>query len=162
VEQKTGPQLRYTFEYDTLHPEEKLRKFVMDIQEMKSRYEQNLLRIKEIENALCDIEHYMEISSFKNVPEGYKLYRKLAGLRRERRALKSENDILRPAVEYFRTTSTLDKIANVQGDVAKSQEIVDSRVYTVRTDALDEWLKPEEEVKKPVMKLMSIEEAVAE
>ena len=159
---KPGPQLRYTFEYDTLHPENKVKGFVADIRGMLARYDQNLLRIKEIENSLCDIEHYMEISTYKNIREGYRLYRKLAECRRERRALKSENDLLRPVVEYFRSTNVLDKLSNVQGDVAKSQSLVDARVYTVRTDILDEFLDKDEIVGESVLNLMSIEEAIAE
>lgn len=163
VEQKTGPKLRYTFEYDTTQPESKIKDFVMDIRGMVARYETNTTRIKDIENQLSDIEHYMEITSYKNIREGYRLYRKLAELRRERRALKSENDLLRPVKEYFTTTNVLDKLSNVQGDVAKSQSLIDSRVYTVRTDVLDEWMKKDEdEGDKVLNNLISIEEAVAE
>lgn len=140
IEEKPVVTLRYTFDYDTQHPEEKVTKFTSDVREMMSKYDQNIDRIREIEDELSDLEHYMEISSFKPIVPGYKLYRKLAELRRERRGLKSENDLLRPVVTYFRTTNVLDKLGNVQGDVSKMHEIIDSRIYKVRTGILEEWL----------------------
>ena len=165
-ETRVGVTLRYEFEYDTQHPEEKVKGFVMDVKGMISKYNQNVERIKEIENEMSDLEHYMEVTSYKTVPEGYKLYRKLASLRRERRACKSENDLLRPVCEYFRSTNVLDKLSNVQGDVAKAQSLVDTRVYTVRTDVLDEFIKDKKDDKKDVdteniVELPSIEEAYA-
>ena len=144
IEEKPVVTLRYTFDYDTQHPEEKVSKFSSNIREMMSKYDQNIERIKEIEDELSDLEHYMEISSFKSIVPGYRLYRKLAELRRERRGLKSENDLLRPVVTYFRTTNVLDKLGNVQGDVSRMQEVIDSRIYKVRTGVLDEWLGADE------------------
>lgn len=142
--QKPKETLHYDIEYDTMKPADTIRNFVKDIQGMLTRYEGNRARIIEIEAELNDLEHYMEIGNFKNVPEGYKLYRKLAELRRERRACKNENDLLWPVYEHFHATEVLKKLSYVQGAVSSVKDAIDARVYGVRTDILDEWLNPED------------------
>lgn len=140
---KQAHMLHYDVEYDTTKPEETVRTFVGDIKNMLARYEGNKTRIFQIEEELNDLEHYMEIGNFKNVPEGYKLYRKLAELRRERRACKNENFLLKPIYEHFYATEVLNKLSYVQGECTKIKNTIDARAYTVRTDILDEWLEPE-------------------
>ena len=149
ITKKVNPVLHYDLEYDTTHPEETIRTFVADIKEMIAKYEWNKERIREVEAELCDLEHYIEIASFKNVPEGYRLYRKIAELRRERRACKSEIDLLQPIYEYFHATEVLNKLSAVQGNVAKSKYSVDGRCYLVRTEVLDPYLEQKQEAPKP-------------
>lgn len=146
LEPKQSQYLHYTVEYDTMKPEDALRDFVGDVKNMLSRYEANKLRIVEIEAQLCDMEHWIEIAPYQNVPNGYKLYRKLAELRRERRARKNENDLLWPIYEHFHATEVLNKLTRVQGECSKAKGGIDGRTYQVRTDILDEYL----EEKKPV------------
>ena len=134
--------LHYDLDYDFTKPETTLHDFVSSVKDMLARYEGNKTRIFEIEAELNDLEHYMEIGSFKNVPDGYKLYRKLAELRRERRACKNENDLLQPIYEHFHATEVLNRLTIVQGEVTKCKDAIDARVYTVRTDILDEYLNP--------------------
>lgn len=140
---KKNPVLHYDLEYDSMKPEQTIRDFVSNIKGMVSRFESNKARIIEIENELLDVYHYIEISTYKKVPDGYKLYRKMAELRRERRACKNENDLLQPIYEYFHATEVLNKLSHVQGECAKCMEAIDNRTYTVRTDILDEWLEPQ-------------------
>lgn len=134
--------LHYNLEYDSTHPEQVLRDFIGNIRDMMARFEGNQQRLAEIETELVDLEHYIEIVEYQNAPGGYKLYRKLAELRRERRACKNENDLLRPIYEHFHATGVLSKLGLVQGEVAKTREAIDSRVYAVRTDVLDELINP--------------------
>ena len=143
VKTKKNPILHYDLEYDSTKPEQTIRDFVASIKGMVSRYEDNKARIIEIEDELQDIYHYIEISTYKKVPDGYKLYRKMAELRRERRACKNEIDLLWPIYEYFHATEVLNKLSHVQGECAKSKEAIDNRTYTIRTDILDEWLEPQ-------------------
>lgn len=140
-----NPILHYDIEYDSSHPEKTIREFVADIKTMISRFESNKTRIIEIENELLDIYHYIEISSYKTVPAGYKLYRKMAELRRERRACKNENDLLQPIYEYFHATEVLNRLSRVQGECAKCKESIDNRTYMVRTDILDELMEAKKE-----------------
>lgn len=133
----------YTTEYDSLHPEDTIRDFVSNIKAMISKYEYNIQRISEIENETQDLLHYIEMAPNKTVSGGYKLYRKLADLRRERRACKNENDLLQPVYEHFHATEVLNKLGIVQGACRGMKGTIDDRVYTIRTDILDEWLEPE-------------------
>ena len=142
-------QLHYDIEYDTMKPENTIREFSEKIKSMINRYEGNKAKIFEIENELNDLEHYMEIGNFKNVPEGYRLYRKLAELRRERRACKNENDLLWPIYEHFHATEVLNRLTKVQGECSKLKDTIDSRYYAVRTDVLDEWMKTDKEEPLP-------------
>ena len=134
--------LHYNLEYDSTHPEKVLRDFIGNIRDMMARFEGNQQRLAEIETELVDLEHYIEIAGFQSAPNGYKLYKKLANLRRERRACKNENDLLLPIYEHFHATGVLSKLGLVQGEVAKTREAVDARVYAVRTDVLDELINP--------------------
>lgn len=140
---KPNQILHYSIEYDTTHPEETIRKFCSDIREMVTRYEGNKQRLIEIEGEHQDLLHYIEISPFKKVTDGYKLYRKLAELRRERRALKNENDLLQPLYDTFRQPDILNRLSKVQGDVSKVHDAIDGRVYGMRTDILNDWFEPE-------------------
>ena len=150
VPAKKNRILHYDLEYDSTNPEQTLRDFVANTKAMIARFEDNKNRIIEIENELQDLYHYIEISTYKKVPDGYKLYRKMAELRRERRACKNENDLLQPIYEHFHATEVLNKLTYVQGECAKCKEAIDNRFYAARTDILDEWLEPPETTVKVV------------
>ena len=151
---KVNPVLHYNIEYDTTKPEETIRDFVANIKNMLSRYSSNESRIEAIEEEMFDLEHYIEIMSFQNVPNGYKLYRKLAELRKERRACKNENYLLKPVWEHFHATDVLNKLSAVQGNVAKARELTDGRRYLVRTDVLDPFMDPKDDPEKCEIKVM--------
>lgn len=154
---KPNPIMHYNIEYDTTQPEETIRKFCSDIRGMIARYEGNKQRLIEIEGEHQDLLHYIEIAPFKTVPNGYKLYRKLAELRRERRALKNENDLLQPLYETFRQPDILNRLSKVQGDVSKVHEAIDGRVYGMRTDILNDWFEPEKK-EEPGVTVVEAEE----
>lgn len=134
--------LHYDLEYDFTKPESTLHDFVASVKAMISRFEYNKARIIAVEAELVDLYHYIEITPYKNVPDGYKLYRKMAELRRERRACKNENDLLQPIYEHFHATEVLNKLNLVQGECAKCKGAIDARTYTVRTNILDEYMNP--------------------
>lgn len=157
---KPNQILHYSIEYDTTHPEETIRKFCSDIREMVTRYEGNKQRLIEIEGEHQDLLHYIEISPFKKVTDGYKLYRKLAELRRERRALKNENDLLQPLYDTFRQPDILNRLSKVQGDVSKVHDAIDGRVYGMRTDILNDWFEPEKK-DEPGVTVVEAEEPAA-
>lgn len=148
AQRKANPVLHYTVEYDSSKPEETIRNFVSDIRGMVRKFEWNKARITEIETELVDLEHYIEIASYKTVPNGYKLYRKLAELRRERRACKNENELLQPVYEHFHATEALNRLSTVQGECAKVKSAIDSRCYLVRTDILEEFMNPPKPAEK--------------
>ena len=132
--------MHYDVEYDETKPEDTLRNFIGSVKNMLTRYEYDKDRIVAIEAELNDIYHYVEISSYKKVPDGYKIYRKIAELRRERRACKNEIDLLWPVYQHFHATEVLNKLSIVQGECSKTKEAIDGRTYLVKTDTLDEWM----------------------
>ena len=142
IDQKPKHVLHYNIEYDSTHPEETIRKFVSSIKEMVSRYENDKIRIFELEAQEEDLKHSMEILPNQKVSDGYKLYKKMREIRKERRACKNEIDLLQPVYEYFHATEVLNKLSHVQGQCAIAREAIDGRVYSVRTDILDELLEP--------------------
>ena len=135
-----GIELQYHMEYDTLRPEETIRNFVQSIREMLTKYECNLTRIQEIESEIIDLDHYIEVMDYKNVPNGYKLYRKQKDLRVERRKLKNENELLKPVYECFNGNNVINQMTSAQGKVKVAKCNIDCRTYTVRTHVLDEFL----------------------
>lgn len=154
ITKRPVPMLRYDIQYDSLHPEEVMRKFVADVKEMLARYDYVSKRISEIENEMADVEHYMEISPYKTVTQGYKLYRKLAELRKERRACKDEKILLQNVYNRFKESNILNQVSLCQGECAKGKSYIDGQVYNVRTDVLDEWLEKPVEEKETVVKLV--------
>ena len=137
--------LHYDVDYDTTKPEATIKNFVANIRNMLSRYEGNTVRLLAIEEELQDIYHYMEISSNKKVSDGYKIYRDLRNLRRERRICKNENDLLQPIYDYFHATEVLNKLSWVQGECSRAKTVIDGRLYAVKTDILNEWFEPNEQ-----------------
>lgn len=143
ISKKTTPILHSDIDYDTTKPEETLRAFVSDVRKMLARYSENRDRIMQIEAELNDLEHYIELSIFKPVVPGYKLYRRLAALRKERRACKNEIDLLQPIWEHFHATEVLNKISMVQGEVGKTKNSVDNRCYVCRSNIVEEIAEDE-------------------
>ena len=134
------PVLFSSEEYDTLHPESTLRLFCGDIREMISRYEGNKIRFNELENEMQDLLHYIEMAGDKNANAGYKLYKRLAEVRRQRRAYQNEIDLLQPIYDNFKDTDLLNILAEVQGKCGTARKQIDGRAYTVRTDVLDPFI----------------------
>lgn len=134
------PVLFNSEEYDTLHPESTIRLFCGDIREMISRYEGNKERFSELENEMQDLLHYIEMAGDKNANIGYKLYKRLAEIRRKRRACQNEIDLLQPIYDNFKDTDLLTKLADIQGKCSSNRKQIDGRAYTVRTDVLDQFI----------------------
>lgn len=143
-----GQLIKYPVEYDTTNPITKLGGFIFDVERMITRYEKNDLRIQEIEEELYDMEHFVEIAPAQNAAKGYKVYHKMADLRRERRARKNENALLRPIYDYFYKAAVLPRLRSMYGEVYKIKQSIDDRKYSVRTKAIDEFFdKPPKEEK---------------
>ncbi len=125
-------------EYDTLHPEEALKTFCSTIRDILSRYEFDKIRLNELENQMQDLLHYIELTENKNANAGYKLYKQLAIVRRERRVCKNEIDLLQPVYEAFHETGLLNRLSELQGKCRTQKQFIDKRGYAVRTDILNE------------------------
>lgn len=128
-------------EYDTLNPEENIKNFCSFIRQVISRYDNDRNRLSELEAEMQDVLHYTEMSKSKDVLNGYKIYKKLCEIRRERRACKNEIDLLQPIYEMFHGTKELDQLARLQGTCKQIKKTIANKGYSVRTDALDEFIR---------------------
>lgn len=98
-------------------------------------YERNVEVIRRTEEELNDLNHEIELSSNKNMYEGYLLYKQIKDLRTERRRAKEENELLKDMYEYFtgqQGQAFKNKIQQIQGGAAKLREIQERRTYTPR------------------------------
>lgn len=135
------PVLHSEEEYDSLHPEETLKNFCSKVREMVSRYDADREELSRLENEMQDLLHYMEMSKNKNANEGFKLYKKLREVRKQRRIRKNEIELLRPVYEMFTETKILDQMGNLQGQCKSIKQSIDNRGYFVRTDTLSEFIE---------------------
>ena len=127
-------------EYDTLKPESKISKFCADVREMISQYEYDKERLVELDNQVQDILHYIELTENKNANAGYKLYKQLTEVRRERRRCKNEIDLLQPVYDAFHNTDILNRLSEVQGRCRNAKQFIDGRGYSIRTDVLNDFM----------------------
>lgn len=135
------PILFGTDEYDTLNPEENIKNFCAFIRQAISRYEGDKDRLSELDSQMQDVLHFIEMSKDKDVQHGYKLYKKLCEIRRERRACKNEIDLLYPVYEAFHGTKLLDQLGSVQGNCKQAKKTITNKGYSIRTDVLDEFIR---------------------
>lgn len=104
-------------------------------QDVIRNYERNLEDIKRIEDELNDLSHEIELSSPKNMYQGYLLYKSIRELRIERRRCKEENELMKDMYEYFKGQqgqAFKNKIQQIQGNAAKLRETQEKRTYTPR------------------------------
>lgn len=135
------PVLYSDEEYDTLHPDETFRNFCAAVRTMLSRYEVHKERLEKLEAQMQDLLHFIEMGKNKNAKDGFILYQKLCEVRRERRIIKNEIDLLQPIYNNFHDTSLLDHLGNIQGECHTVKQLIDRKGYSVRTDILDNFFK---------------------
>lgn len=102
-------------------------------------YEYNYQRIGELDDLKSDLEHEVEWSNY-NVVEGYKAYKELQNMFRERRERKNENDSLKPLYDLFESKKKLiDQLNQKVGECRKNDEALSRRKYhpRVKTEIKD-------------------------
>ena len=81
--------------------------------------------------------HYIELHEDMNASEGYKTYRKLAEVRRERRVCKNENELLLPIYTFIQQNPKfINELATVLGRTRTAREAINKRMYSARTDVI--------------------------
>lgn len=139
VAQKTVSFTSESKEYDTLNSEDAVKTFCEFIRTVISRYEENQRRQSEAETMELDIEHCIELAPKLTEKEKKMLYSKLTEVLQERRACKSENEILQPLYSYFVDKTLLNKLSQLQGTVSNIKDIISNRQYACRTNILDDF-----------------------
>lgn len=124
-------------EYDTLHPEETFKAFCASIRQMLAKYDSDKEELAAAEAQMQDLLHFIEMTKDKNANAGYKLYKQLCEVRRHRRRLKNEIDLLQPVYDAFHETSFLTRLTDIQGRCGSVKQIINNKGYTVRTDILE-------------------------
>ena len=124
-------------EYDPLQAIDTICEFSRFLRDVVSRYEENDRIRVECENKSNDLLHYIELHGDMNASEGYKAYKKLAEVRRERRCCKNENELLTPLYTFIQqNTKAINELATVLGRCRNIKEIIDKRTYCARTDII--------------------------
>ena len=139
--QETAPmlavRLRREAAYDTMKPEEALGSFLKFIREAQARYKEDVRLVAEYQLQQQDLEHYAEMADDLGRTDACVFYRKLRDIRRARRAVKNESQMLEPLMAFLdRNADTIKQLERVLGDVRAKKEHLDGLAYTAKTDIL--------------------------
>lgn len=124
-------------DYDTLYPVDALASFLAFCRDVVERVDGNARVIDESNDETQDIMHYIELSEDLGVVAGYKAHVKLRSIRRARRDAKNENELLSPLYDFLTGTEFMQSLQRVLGATRARQEVIQKRVYGVRTDVLE-------------------------
>ena len=128
-------------EYDTMHPEDIVKNYVNSVKLMLERYQYDKSQYILYEQKMQDLLHYIEMTADKNANFGFKLYKQLAEIRRQRRIYKNEMDLLQPVYDEYSDNAKFSMLTKLLGDCRFAKQSIDNRVYAVRTDTLDPFFK---------------------
>lgn len=98
-------------------------------------YERNLNIIKQSEEELNDLYHEAELSSPKDMYQGYLIYKAIRETRIRRRTAKEENELLKDMHEYLTSQqgqAFKSKIQSIQGNSVKLRTTQERRTYQPR------------------------------
>lgn len=126
-------------DYDTLNSIEQIKTFCEFGRRIVSKYENNVQQQEQSELEENDIRHCMELAPKLTEKEKKFLYSKLTEVLQERRACKSENEILQPLYDYLKDKTLLNKLSQIQGIMASTKDIITNRRYSCRTSVLDNF-----------------------
>jgi len=124
-------------DYDQTNALDTICEFNQFLREVVSRYESNERIRVECDQKSSDLLHYIELHDDMNASDGYKTYKKLAEVRRERRVCKNENELLAPLYSYIQQNpKAINELTAVLGRCRAAKEAIDRRIYSARTDII--------------------------
>lgn len=124
-------------EYDVLQTESALKSFLDFSREVTPRYNAAIDRGAELDKETQDVLHLMELGEDMNASKGYKAYKILATIRRERRVCKNEAELLEPIVRFITDNQqTIKQLEQVLGKTRTVKQTIANRSYAMRTDAV--------------------------
>jgi len=103
------------------------------IRDLPKRYEENANEIKNIEKQITDYLHYIELVDL-NASEGFRAYKELQAIQKERRRLKDDNELLKhiyPALKSLR--NNLSQFDKAIGGIRKTKRHLEKRTYRCRS-----------------------------
>lgn len=119
-------------------PAQRLSEFLQFARDVKARYENDLILLDQYNAEQNDMLHYIELLDL-NAANGYRAYKRLSEIRRERRNCKEEIEILEPLYVFFgKSNATFDELQKVLGECRRTSAAIENRVYTARTKVIDD------------------------
>lgn len=126
-------------EYDTLGPEKTISDFLKFCKDASERYNGNIAELQELESMQQDIMHYAELTDNLDRKGANHVYKRLRDVRRRRRIIKNESELLEPVIQWMNANSPAVKLLErTLGDVRHKQSVIDNRLYTTKTDVMEE------------------------
>ncbi|MEK4305878.1 hypothetical protein [Oceanobacillus sp. FSL K6-0251] len=103
------------------------------IRDIPKQYNANADRIRELERERIDLLHLIELVDL-NAREGYKVYKELQSLQKERRKMKDENELLKHVIQSFSNMKgQLKHLDKAIGDIRNEKINLDKRSYRCRS-----------------------------
>lgn len=128
---------RSVADYDTTRAVEVLSSFNRFLIEVVSRYEGNIRVIADCDRKSNDLLHFIELREDMNAAEGYKAYRKLTDVRRERRVCKNENELLNAVYTFIQQNPRfVSELNSVTGKTRAAKDSIERKIYSARTDVI--------------------------
>lgn len=126
-------------DYDTLSPEMQISQFLIFCKDAKNRIMGNAYALQENDDKTQDLMHFAELHDNLNCRDGNELYKKIREVRRERRLLKNETELLAPIEGWIdRNQTALKDLEKILGATRTRAEVIAKRMYMTKTDVLDE------------------------
>ena len=125
-------------EYDTLHPETAISDFLAFCKAVQERQNGNEAELQELDDMSQDILHYAELTDNLDRVGGNMVYRRLREVRRKRREIKNESELLDPVCQWLKSNQqSLKSLERALGDVRHKQEVINNRQYMTRTNVME-------------------------
>ena len=100
-------------------------------------YPENYDKIGELDKQLCDIQHEIEFTPL-DIQRGFRLAKKMQDVRKERRALKDENELLKPLYDFLNQGSNQafkNGFSNALQRAKQREKALPERTYGPRSEA---------------------------
>lgn len=125
--------------FDVLNVEETLREFNSFLRNVIVFYENNKKQREKAEAQELDLEHCIALSGTLSEKEKRMIFRRMTEALQTRRDCKDQNEILQPLYNYISDKTLMNKLAQVQGEIARAKETANNRIYGCRTAILDDF-----------------------
>lgn len=103
--------------------------------DISNTYNNSIEEIKEVEQSLMDLLHEIELSSDKDMYQGYLLYKEIKALRIRRRQAKERVELLKGMYDFVngnQVAQIKNTLGQLKGNSKKTLSHQNNRVYSAR------------------------------
>ena len=103
--------------------------------DISNTYNNSIEEIKEVEQSLMDLLHEIELSSDKDMYQGYLLYKEIKALRIRRRQAKERVELLKSIYDFVngnQVAQIKNTLGQLKGNSKKTLSHQNNRVYSAR------------------------------